>query len=256
MIIDGIDYVVRLFVDDRDGKEIVDRCFSDFSGLNKYIQDQEGNSEFIGCKARYTFAEIINGEPEAYSWTADIPFRVLSEKEIEHEIAEYIEMQQSFDDLYEKIEKDKGFRLMPDMYASGEKERLLSEITYACPHCMYELSSCKCFDYPYYLVQIDKKILPIIRELNQNGYITTGCCALHPRKVNQKSPLYIAFDKEYDFGDPFPEGGKYSVLKHTISYEPPAGLSVEELEEFQRTTLDALYDWAEMLMPVKEDEED
>ena len=93
-------------------------------------------------------------------------------------------------------------------------------------------------------------LVPIIRELNSKGYKTKGCCAGHPQDDSFKaSGIYIAFAEEYDFDEPFPEGGKYSKAKHTLYY-CPAEDDYDDLEGFQMDVLQRLEDWAEMLFEI------
>ena len=94
-------------------------------------------------------------------------------------------------------------------------------------------------------------MLPIIRELNEKGYKTTGCCAGHPSEGYLN--IYICFAEDYDFDEPFPDGGRYSKSKHSISYTVSAE-DCDNLADFQRGTLYKLSDWAEMLFELEEEE--
>lgn len=44
-------------------------------------------------------------------------------------------------------------------------------------------------------------------------------------------------------------------MKHCLEFVPPQTIKSEELEEYQRRTLDRLYDWAEMLTGLYDEDD-
>lgn len=124
-----------------------------------------------------------------------------------------------------------------------------------CPSCLNLIEECECRCYPYYLVQIDRLILPIIKELNSKGYTTTGCCAGHPTEDTKFINIHICFDKEYEFDEPFPQGSRYAKLGHTLSFTTEVS-GYQEVLVFQQDSLQKLTDLAELLFEVEDDEID
>ena len=61
-----------------------------------------------------------------------------------------------------------------------------------CPICL--CTDCK---HDYRKIEIDSKIYPIIKTLNDKGYRTSFCCEGHFEKSIFQ--LYILFSKQYDF---------------------------------------------------------
>lgn len=252
MRINNIDYCVTLFFYDKNGERCKELDFSDFYAVNRYIRENSND----GYEVFYTFRELIDGEPDDYSWEVSFAWKELSEEEIQFQVDDYLRYLAENDEHSEKNEKFlKEFHYRESFCDSEEKKARFHDFAYVCPRCMREVEHCRCKHYPYYLVQIDKLILPIVRELNANGYITCGCCAGHPA-TEDFLWIYIAFDKDYHFDMPFPAGGKYSKLGHTILYSPPENMPREEYAAFQERVINELMEWADMLLPVANDEFD
>ncbi len=254
MIINGIEYFVALYTMDSDGYPEYEAHFEDFYELNKFICENVDNPKYINNQMCYSFVENIDGEPDAFSWVIKFVWTVFLDDEIKHEIDEFIEYEKENKEHWAKVDEfSKEIHYFEDGADYQKKQHHLKDIAYVCPRCIREVDDCRCATYPYYLVQVDKLMVPIIRELNSKGYKTTGCCAGHPEEDEFKTTgLYIAFAEEYDFDEPFPEGGKYSKAKHIISYAP-SDEDYKNLVEFQMDILDQLQDWAEMLFEVDYD---
>ena len=100
---------------------------------------------------------------------------------------------------------------------------------YACPHCWQEMTSCKCRSYPYFLIQIDVNLLPIVKTLYFKGYFTTGSFEGHCE--TEYGELYLSFKECYNFNKSLPKGvmlsdnGRLSAI-----YE---GDTIEEQEEYK-----------------------
>lgn len=249
MNIDGIEYGLILFIEDVDGNTIEKLELSDFHAYNTFVRANKGDPKYAQCVFNYAFSEIIDGKLDSFSLTSPIAFKELTEVEIMQQIEEHKADKEYWDMHSKELDKKmKTFHFVDEGYDSEQKSSSLEEILYVCPQCMRTIEQCRCQHYPYYLVQIDKEILPIIRELNSKGYITKGCCAGHPTKESfLVSGIYISFEQDYEFDEPFPIGGKYSKLRNTLTYVPPEGLTQEQLELFQANTLDDLMEWAELL---------
>lgn len=252
MRIDNIDYFIMLMVGEWDNDDTKSYYFSDFDEFNKFVEENRVNDELAQGPYSYSFVENIDGEPAGFSWTQEIEFETFTKEKIDAEIDYYREY------LIEISEWSKNFdEYSTEMHYTGEaedykeKQYHLNDIVYVCPNCFREVEDCRCRFYPYYLVQVDRKILPIIRELNKKGYITTGCCAGHPKDGDIKSAnIHICFDQEYNFGQDLPEGATWSKVKHSINFKPISD-KYEDLVEFQKKTLWALEDWVDMLFEIE-----
>lgn len=258
--IDGVNYNILLFLHDTTNpSKDYEFEFPDFSEMNQFFKQNRDTPQYANCKAAYTFVEVNEyGESDSYSWTQDIAFKELSVEEIIGLIEEY---RQWWTETQEVFAEDEGrmkeihFRSSSDRGES--KKDTLKEYAYVCPTCIHEVEDCRCPDYPYYLVQIDRLMVPIIEELNRKGFRTTGCCAGHCSKelAFRQSGIYICFEKDYDFDEPFPEGPRYWKLKHCLEFIPPISTKSDELEEYQHKTLWLLSDWAEMLTGLSDIDE-
>lgn len=253
MIINDIDYFVALYTMGSDGFPKYEAHFDDFFGLNDFIEKNSDNPKYTDNQMCYSFVENIDGEATGFSWVSNIEWKIFSDEQIQKEIHDYIDYQKELKEHFEKVDefsKEIHYYIENDVEYQ-KKEQRLEDFAYVCPRCIETVENCRCSGYPYYLVQIDKLMVPIIRELNSKGYKTTGCCAGHLYNKNEfmHSGIYIAFAEDYDFDTPFPEGGQYSKLKHAISYIP-ATENLDDLIKFQRETLYKLEDWAEMLFEI------
>ena len=118
------------------------------------------------------------------------------------------------------------------MYDNG-----LKEYSYVCSHCFNPLNKCDCEQYPKTLIQIDKRMVPIIKKLNDMFYKTEGCCEGHIGKFDK---IYIFFVKKYKFKVPYPErfAGDGSYISADIY-----GSSENAKKRNKRKLLNNLYDW-------------
>ena len=247
MQINGIEYCISLFFNDDSG-EIKELNFKDFDEVNEYIKVNSAD----GYSVSFSFCEMINGIPDLPSWEKEMQWVEFSQEDIQFEIEghlQFLEESKKLTDATEEIAKE--FHYCQTTYDYDKKKAWLHEFAYVCPRCMYELEHCRCKNYPDYLIQIDKQILPIVRELNINGYVTTYCCAGHP-SADRPMDIYIAFDREYRFDLPFPDGGRYSKQDHILRYTPPKDMPKEEYGNYQKCIMEELFDWAEMLLPTEE----
>lgn len=262
MIINGIDYYVGLYIMGADGFPEYETHFEDFHALNTFIRKNADNPRYTQNQMCYSFLENIDGEPGAFSWVSNISWCEFSDERIQTEIDNFIEDEIENTEHWAKVDQfSKEIHYFDEGVDYTKKRHHFKDIAYVCPRCIRHVEDCRCAGYPYYLVQIDKLMVPIIRELNSKGYKTIGCCAGHPDDDEFKgSGIYIAFAENYAFDEPFPAGGKYSNAKHAISYIPTED-DYDDLIGFQTNVLYRLEDWAEMLfeidfsMDVDEDDE-
>ena len=249
MLIDGIEYNILLFINDENNEAINELYFASFEKYNEFFREKQ-HAKYKNAQYAYTFVEMIDGEPDWFSWTMPIAPKELSEDEIQNIIDEYREY------LIDNKENSKyidNYSKEIHYSSNGQKHEKtgLEDYCYVCPSCLNAIEDCECRLYPCYLVQIDRLILPIIKELNSKGYTTTGCCAGHPIDGIKFINIYICFDKEYEFDEPFPEGAKYSKLGHSLSFTSEVA-GYQDALSFQQAALDKLSDWSEMLFDVDE----
>ncbi len=114
--------------------------------------------------------------------------------------------------------------------------------SYVCPNCLSVLNECTCDVYPWTLIQIDKKMLPIIKELNRKCFYTEMCCEGH---IGSNEFMYIEFTKKYKIKS-LPKGfdGDGSYIRGQIN-----GRTVEAKKRNKRQLLKRLYEWAIQLEP-------
>ena len=251
MIIDGIEYFVVFFIDDAtDGSELEDLYFHNFEEFNQFIRDNKNNPKYHNVNLSYSFVESVNGNPGSFSWSKPLEFREISDKEIQFEIQDYKDFQEeNSQETMAANEWSKQIHYQGEDEDYQSKREHLKDISYVCPSCIRVVEDCRCKLYPYYLVQIDTLILPIIRLLNEKGYITTGCCAGHPNTEREHfiiDGIYICFDQDYGFLNDYPEGAVYEKVKNCIRILPKED-DLDNLEYFQQRALDDLLEWAELL---------
>ena len=113
----------------------------------------------------------------------------------------------------------------------------LKAYSYVCSRCFNPLNKCECEDYPETLIQIDKRMVPIIKNLNKLYYSTEGCCEGH---IGRFDKIYIFFTKKYKFKVPYPEGftGDGSYITADIY-----GSSENAKKRNKRKLLNLLYEW-------------
>lgn len=118
-------------------------------------------------------------------------------------------------------------------------------MNFVCPHCWYTLDKCTCDIFPpYHLIFVDRNIQEHIRNLNEKGYNTTGCCEGHQTIcVN----TYIAFPEDYFMKIGIAEGFKYDKKRRMISYTYSQKLTKEKMEELKTEKLKVLLDWIKSL---------
>ena len=241
MIINDIEYCVTLYTfGDNDFPEELITFFKDFDALNDFIKEHE--ELYKNQRMCYSVVELIDDETNSFCWVNELEWKVMSDAQLKYlyddcnEILDELEKARS--NTY--IEEYTGFESVD----YKKKRERLKDFSYVCPRCLRELEDCRCETYPYNLIQIDKLILPIIRELNIKGYMTKWSCAGHPN-IKENFGIYIAFKENYDFDEPFPSGGVYSKSNCSITYTAPD--DCRDLLEFQTKKLEELEFWSEML---------
>ena len=248
MIINDIEYAIRFWVETEDGEEIADEVFQDLNEMNEYIKRTWKDPRFFDVKASFSPVEVINGKPEeAISFVFEIsPYLELDEDEIEDYLMDIKDAFDEAEELGRNCGEETKFIPVPEAENYDEKKAYLADISYICPHCYRELDECRCSGYSYYLVQIDKLMVPIIRTLNFKGYITTACCSGHA-DVRHGFTVYIAFEKEHNFGSNLPEGAVYAKTGRTVSYPFDPDMGREDFLEFQMECIEKFTGWADSL---------
>ena len=198
MIIDGIEYALRFWVEDEDGALVCDEVFSSFDEMNVFLKAARHDEKYDGLTAQFSPVEVINGQPdESVRFIYEIcPIMDLEPDEIEDFYYDIESDFQASKEMGKEFGKNTLFvpREDADDYESKKKHR--NEFTYICPFCFREIDDCRCSCYSYYLVQIDTLLVPVIRTLNQKGYITTACCSGHIEE-NHCVKIYIAFVQQF-----------------------------------------------------------
>lgn len=130
-----------------------------------------------------------------------------------------------------------------------ESNSMDKHLDYVCPHCWHSVDECTCEYQPWKLIQIDRNMQPIIRILNEKGYVTEFCCESHDVHGN----MYIKFRYKHGFGSdlPAPEGFEIRDKSETISFIYDSKATTEEFEKQKREHLDSLMKWCEELPVAK-----
>ena len=254
MIINGIEYNIRFYVDDSEtGEEIAEEIFEDFDQLNAFIKATEDLYEYADARAEYVPVEVIGGEPEEaglFSYYKE-PYMPLDEDDIEECLEDLkITIPEMEKDNFKEWEKTLAFFPADEVYEPGDASKAipLSEYAYICPQCFNEVFACTCRSYPYNLIQIDRLLVPIIKELNIKGYRTMYSCAGHPDYYDGALDFVnVSFVEDYDFKIPFPESAKYSKTRKMLYFGLPKETDTESLKRYQKLYLGRLKDWAEAL---------
>lgn len=245
MKIENIDFAFCLSVNDDDGIEIDEKIFFDFDEMNAYIEKTWNLPEYSCVTAFFQVLEVINGKPsDAASYQFDISYMPFDDSEIEDYIYDISQAMKESEELKASL-KAHSFQKINFNGDYEKKKNRIEEIVYLCPHCFNELVDCKCQDYPWYLIQVDKAIADIIRTLNLKGYTTSACCAGHAEDSSSIS-LYVAFENEHYFSS-IPEGFEYSKLGRSLSIDMPRKQSKEEYLDKQEMALKKLQVWSDEL---------
>jgi hypothetical protein len=112
------------------------------------------------------------------------------------------------------------------------------DYVYVCPICFSKIHDCTCLLLPDSLIQIEKNILPSIKNLNSKGYFTDSCCEGHADVSNSK--IFIIFRRNYRIIKKPPKGFecKCGVICADIT-----GKSLEAKKRKKRILLNNLYEW-------------
>jgi hypothetical protein len=92
-------------------------------------------------------------------------------------------------------------------------------------------------------------MVPVVRLLNQKGYITTACCAGHLDNLRGRT-IYIAFDKEHKFENSLPVGAEYAKTGRCVQYRIPEEMTGSEFVPFQSECIERFMKWADSLPSI------
>lgn len=255
MKINDVEFWIALFVGDIESDNVEEHYFKDFYEFNKFVRENIDVKKYQSETLNYSLVEASNGNISGFSWTQEIKFEEFTDEAILEEIEAQRQYMADIVTLGQNVEENlKTIHYTGEYENYAEKSERLKDFAYVCPNCIREVKDCRCRHYPYYLIQIDRLILPIIRELNTKGYKTTGCCAGHLDMKDEfkAAGIYICFDKDYDFDTPIPDGAAYDKLKHSVNIIPKE-IDYDSLDEFQIQAIWKLSDWAEMLFEIEEE---
>ena len=104
MVINGIEYVVALYITGHDGFPDYVAHFEDFNGLNGFIRENTDNKHYLEAQMCYSLVELIDGELEPFSWTVNIEWKELSAEQVQEEIDNFIEFEKGMAEESEKID--------------------------------------------------------------------------------------------------------------------------------------------------------
>ena len=249
MEIDGVEHGLILLVTDEDGNTVVEENYPGLEELNERLDEIWEDDRSFEWEASLSFVEIADG---AYGpRSAEHPlcgFVPLDEWELEELISDELEIRAEFKELFSAGAEHARIEYRGRTGGPSRKEERIEEIAYVCPNCLEELCDCACSFYPYYLIQIDRGMLPIIRTLNQKGYVTSSCCAGH---VWNKSNIHVQFAEPYAFASKIPEGAIYWKRDRAVDFGLLEQPSDEDCLAHQRRALAALLEWAESLPPMQ-----
>ena len=247
MEIDGVEHGLLLLVTDEDGNTVVEENFPGLEELNERLDELWEDDRSFEWEAALSFVEIADGVygPHSIEHPLD-DFLPIDELELEEFVSDEMAIREEFKEMFAAEAEHTRIEYRERAEDSPRKEDSLEEIAYVCPRCLEELHDCVCDHYPFYLIQIDRKMLPIIRTLNQKGYVTSSCCAGH---VRSKSNIHVQFADPYDFASEIPEGATYWKGKRAVDFGLLDQPSDEEYLVHQRRALAALLSWAESLPP-------
>ena len=114
---------------------------------------------------------------------------------------------------------------------------VLNDFVYVCPHCFNKLEYCTCLMFPHTLIQIDKKIWPTIKLLNEKWYFTEMCCEGH---IGGNERIHIIFRKNNRFKS-LPEG---FIASDNVIYADIVGKSERSKKISKTKLLNSLHQWA------------
>ena len=117
------------------------------------------------------------------------------------------------------------------------------------------VDECTCSGYPYYLIQIDRLVAPVIKVLNKKGYQTSSCCAGHPgyKEICCDQFTYISFRETYSLEKQLPDGAVFRKDGNMVCFDVPEEektWTVQELKEYQKKCIEKLLTWAEALPSI------
>lgn len=247
MEINGVEHGLLLLVTDEDGNTVVEENYPGLEELNERLDELWEDDRSFEWEAALSFVEIADGVYGPHSIEHPLcGFISLDESELEELISDELEIRAEFKELFSAEAEHTRIKYRGGEGGSSRKKERIEEIAYVCPYCLEELCDCTCNSYPYYLIQIDREMLPIIRTLNQKGYVTSSCCAGH---VRSKSNIHVQFADLYDFASEIPEGATYWKGKRAVDFGLLDQPSDEEYLAHQQRALTALLSWAESLPP-------
>lgn len=252
MFINDIEFAIRLWIDDEDGNELFHDTFLTFEELNKFLKSASTDEKYDFLTAEFCLVEVINGVPEEHgSFFYEIsPIMEISDDEIEDYYYDFNEDLKFSEEVSENMYEPTDFIPKDDAEDYESKKVHRDDMVYICPFCFREVDDCRCKTYSYYLVQVDKLLIPIVRTLNRKGYTTSACCSGH-LKDNHCRKIYIAFKEDHNFGTNIPEGSSYSKSGRSVNYDWKFELSEEELKNYQLDCIKKIEEWAEKLPPLK-----
>lgn len=136
MIINDIEFALRMWIDDVDGKTLLDEVFDSFEEMNEYIKETWKEPQNGDMTATFSPVEVVNGKPEeAVSLLYDIyPYMPLESSEIEGYI---FDIKADFKRIAEQNERmDAQTAFVPQEEAEDyeRKKSHLKEIAYICPY--------------------------------------------------------------------------------------------------------------------------
>lgn len=242
MRIDDVQHGFLLMVDDEAGNPVAAEEFTTIDALNTFIGQHR--DEYAGMHSSLAFEEIADGKFGGYCISFDLPaFEPVPLRRLREMAREYAEdlRNPGLAPAFQPV-------LMPyrdDACCPGPKGDHLRDVSFVCPRCYHPVETCTCRHYPYYLVQVDTALVPVLRVLNTKGYRTTSCCAGHldGRCVD----VHVGFDRRYSFLAPLPEGATYWQMRPHVSFALLENPTPQEFAAYQRQAIDGLLTWANAL---------
>lgn len=137
MIINGINYCVALYKIGDDGFPEYKAHFEDFYKLNAFIKENAENPQYLNNQMCYSFVEIVDGEPDTFSWVQNIQWCEFSDEQIQRELSDFIETEAELNAEFEKADE---FSREIHYYAEDVDYRKNKFASKICPMCVLTVS--------------------------------------------------------------------------------------------------------------------
>lgn len=247
--INEIKFVVALYVYDQQKNQVWSGIFNSFTELNEFIEANE--DKYKGCSMDYCLSEYTDGQTAGGEMIMSGKFGKISMRDICYTVYDETDQVYLWRSHHAKPEKIVVYRERTGYTELAAEE----DQTLVCDACFRPADECTCEKKALYVVPIDTKYIPIIRELNEKGYRTEFCCAGHERemKSGNLSPNLI-FRYEFNFDVPLPDEYVYFRNKCEIRLRDdesiPDGSDMDACRAYHDRITEDLAEWVHKLPEI------